>query len=174
MKQKLLLAAIMASLAGATAAEVYRWVDQNGVVNYGTAPPAGVKASPLDPGKVRLSVVASPPRPDRPAEPGSADLRARISRLESQLEEERRLRALADAAEADRLARARTECEAQRRLNCETDPFGPQEAAILVHPVRRPIFFSHDAPGFHRRPTAPHATDEPRAVRRSVTRRIDR
>ena len=107
MKQKLLLAAIMASLAGATAAEVYRWVDQNGVVNYGTAPPAGVKASPLDPGKVRLSVVASPPRPDRPAEPGSADLRARISRLESQLEEERRLRALADAAEADRLARAR-------------------------------------------------------------------
>lgn len=174
MKLKLLLAAILTSLAATTVADVYRWVDQNGVVNYGSAPPAGVKAVPLDTDKSRFSVVAAPSGPDKPSEKGTADLRARIGRLENQLEEERRLRALADAAEADRLARARAECEVQRRLNCDTDPYERQEATILVHPVRRPIYFSHDAPGFHRHAPAPRVSDDSRAVRRSVARRLDR
>jgi len=174
MQKVLLFAALLASLTGTAAAEVYRWIDQNGVVNYGSAPPAGVKASPVDTDRARVSVVPAPPRPAGSTELGQADLRTRINRLENQLDEERRLRALADAAEADRLARARAECEAQRRLNCDTDPYGRQETTILVHPVRRPVFFRHDVPGFHPRPPAPQASGEPRAVRRSVVHQPDR
>lgn len=174
MQKNLLLAAVLALFAGTVAAEVYRWIDRNGVVNYGSAPPAGVNASLIDTDKAQVSVVPAPSRPAGSTKPGEADLRARIGRLENQLEEERRLRTLADAAEADRLARARAECEAQRRLNCDTDPYGRQEAAILVHPVRRPVFFRHDVPGFHPLPPAPQVSGEPRAVRRSVVRQPDR
>jgi Domain of unknown function (DUF4124) len=37
------------ALAGAAAAQQYKWTDQNGKVQYGDIPPPGVKATPLRP-----------------------------------------------------------------------------------------------------------------------------
>ncbi len=35
-------------IAGATSAQVYRWVDEKGVTHYGAQPPQGAKASAVD------------------------------------------------------------------------------------------------------------------------------
>lgn len=130
----LLLLALNAS------ADVYRWVDEHGVVNYGGNPPAGSKAKLLDAENARVSIVPAPGKPATTVQSGEqAALRERLGKLESQLDEERRLRALAQASEADQLARARADCEVQRRLNCDSDPYGRYEPTVIVHPIRRAI-----------------------------------
>ena len=154
----LLLLAIDAS------AEVYRWVDEHGVVNYGSRPSAGIGAIPVDTDDARVSVVPAPPKPDAtaPASAGQAALRDRLRRVELQLDEERRQRALAQAAQADQLARARADCETQRRLNCGTDPYGFNEPTVIVNPVRRPIIFRPHRPPGHQ-PRQPVSHPEPSA-----------
>lgn len=140
-------------------AEVYRWVDEHGVVNYASRPPAGSRARPVNTDEARLSVVPAPARPGAtaPATAEQAALRDRLRRVELQLEEERRQRALAQAAEADRLARARADCEAQRRLNCDIDPYGFNEPTVMVSPVRRPIIVKpHRPPGHRPEPRTSH------------------
>jgi hypothetical protein len=47
MRKALFLAALL--LASAASAQQYKWVDQNGKVQYGDLPPPGVKATPLKP-----------------------------------------------------------------------------------------------------------------------------
>lgn len=59
-----LLCALLWSLAGANfaAADVYRWVDASGVVNYGALPPEGVNATLVSrskSGRLRTSTAAS-------------------------------------------------------------------------------------------------------------------
>ncbi len=149
--------AVLMLLAMNASAEVYRWVDEHGIVNYGSRPPAGSKARQVDADSARVSVVPSPTKPPATASPEQAALRERLGKLESQLEEERRLRALAQATEADQLVRARADCEAQRRLNCDTDPYGRHEPTVIVSPVRRPILMkSHRSPGLRPEQPAPH------------------
>lgn len=150
----LLLTAVNAS------GEVYRWVDEHGIVNYGSRPPPGSKAKSVNTDSTRVSVVPAPAKPAMvaPASAEQAALRERVGKLESQLEEERRLRALAEAADGDQIARARADCEAQRRLNCDTDPYGRSEPAVILHPLRRPIFVKpHRPPGHWFQQPAPRA-----------------
>ena len=152
--------AVLLLLAMNASAQVYRWVDEHGVVNYGSRPPAGSKAKPVNADDTRVSVVPAPAKPAAvaPASGEQAALRERLGKLESQLEEERRLRAQARAAEDDQLARARADCEAQRRLNCETDPYGRYEPTVIVSPVRRPIVVKpHRPPGHRPQQPLPHA-----------------
>lgn len=156
--------ALLFLLAVNASAEVYRWVDEHGVVNYGSSPPAGSKAKAIDADRARLSVVPAPAKPAAPA-PASAEqaaLRERLGKLESQLEDERRLRAQTQATQAEELARARADCEAQRRLNCDTDPYGRFEPTVIFSPVRRPIVFKPHRPPGHR-PEQPVARPEPSA-----------
>lgn len=144
-------------------AEVYRWVDERGVVNYGSRPPAGSKAKPVESDNGRVSVVPAPAKPAAAA-PGSAEqtaLRERVGRLESQLEDERRQRALTQAAESERLARARADCEAQRRLNCDTDPYAQYEPGVIVGPLRRPPVFKPRHPPGQRPPQAGYDREPP-------------
>jgi hypothetical protein len=59
----LVLGIALAPLATPAAGQVYKWVDANGVVNYGDRPPATAgKAKPLDEANARLSVVPGMPR----------------------------------------------------------------------------------------------------------------
>jgi Domain of unknown function (DUF4124) len=52
---------VFLSLAGLPAqAQIFRWVDERGVVNYASAPPAGVRATPVDTG-------GQPPVPSAPS-----------------------------------------------------------------------------------------------------------
>lgn len=56
---RLLFAVLLGlALAPASAAELYKWVDEHGVVNYGDAPPAGARqVRALDEDRSSLSIV---------------------------------------------------------------------------------------------------------------------
>lgn len=161
--------AVLLLLAVSASAEVYRWVDERGVVNYGSRPPPGSKAKPVSADDSRVRVVPAPAKPaaTTPASAEQTAVRDRLGRLESQVEEERRLRALAQAAEADQHARARADCEAQRRLDCEGDPYGRNQPTVIVGPVRRPIIVKPHRPPGHR-PRQDALQREPSAPMRST------
>jgi hypothetical protein len=64
------------ALAGSAFAQQYKWVDQNGKVQYGDAPPPGVKAAPLraPPGPAAVSSAPSgtAAKKDKPLSPEEA------------------------------------------------------------------------------------------------------
>lgn len=146
-----LLTAALLLLAPPAGAEVYRWIDRDGIVNYGSEVPAGVDAVKLDGQASRISIIPGPPKTAATSAAALEQeaLRARLWRLERELDDQRRMRALAYAADAEELARARADCEAQRRVNCDTDPYGRYEASVAVQPVWRPFYRSPDRFGFH-------------------------
>jgi hypothetical protein len=77
----------------AAAPATYKWIDERGVVNYGNAPPAaGRDVRRLDENASRVSTIESVPPAQRAREEESL-LRARIARLEAELEAERLRRA---------------------------------------------------------------------------------
>lgn len=79
----------------AAVSATYRWVDERGVVNYGNAPPAaGRDVRRLDENAARVSTIEAVPQAQREREEAYL-LRARIARLEAELEEQRRARAAA-------------------------------------------------------------------------------
>jgi hypothetical protein len=93
----------LAALAGeppAAHAALYKWVDENGVVNYGDTPPPGARRlTQLDESASTLSVVPAIPREelDRLRE---RETQARVERLEREVDE-LRARATAPAPAAD-------------------------------------------------------------------------
>ena len=115
-------------------AEIYKWVDQKGVTNYSSAPPASGKARTLAPGAAAVSVYPAPP--PRDAERADAAMQARIERLENELLAERRARQTSTRAESDRRRLAYEQCLRDRRVDCDlvrdglpaTDYFTPYYA----------------------------------------------
>jgi hypothetical protein len=90
-----LLAAAAMPLAAAPA--TYKWIDERGVVNYGNVPPpAGRDVRRLDESASRVSTIESVP-PAQRAREDEFLLRARIARLEAELEAERLRRAVTPA-----------------------------------------------------------------------------
>ena len=63
--KKAILFAVACAFAAAATAQQYKWTDKNGRVQYGDAPPPGVRATPLRP---------PPPAPAaaKPADPNAA------------------------------------------------------------------------------------------------------
>jgi len=71
----------------------YKWIDDKGVVNYGNAPPAAARqVKRLDEEAARVSTIQAVPRAQLEREKDFL-LRARIARLEEELEAQRRARA---------------------------------------------------------------------------------
>ena len=79
----------------ALAAATYKWVDERGVVNYGNAPPTAARqVKQLNEEDSRVSTIPSAPRAQVEGESDRL-LRARVARLEEELEDLRRARAAA-------------------------------------------------------------------------------
>jgi hypothetical protein len=79
----------------AATAATYRWVDERGVVNYGDTPPAAARqVRQLDEENSRVSTIPAPPRAQVERESDRL-LRARVARLEEELDDLRRTRAAA-------------------------------------------------------------------------------
>lgn len=130
-------------------AQVYKWVDERGVVNYSNEPPKDVvrtkKAEPVR--DDRLSVYqtpreALPQTPPPSASAGSsrpADvLRDRIELLERELAIERRQRAMSAEDEADRKRRLYEQCVINRGVDCDAINGRPGAApTVLIVPQRR-------------------------------------
>jgi hypothetical protein len=118
MKTTLILAIALAFSAAAMAQQ-YKWVDQNGRIQYGDAPPPGVKATPLRP----------PPGPAAQPSAKAADTKAAakkgpLSPAEQEAEYRRRQmeaeREQGKRAEADQQAAAKRENCARAQENLRT------------------------------------------------------
>jgi hypothetical protein len=70
---------------GTAAADLYRWVDAKGVVNYSNIPPQGVEATQIPETQPTVSVI---PPPERQAELRQAAHEAELLRRLEQLEDE--------------------------------------------------------------------------------------
>jgi hypothetical protein len=102
----LLAGALLAAPLGARA-DTYKWTDERGVTTYGGKPPAGARnVRRVDINAGTLSIVPAPPR--REAPPPVVRLEAPLPGALDQ----------AAAAEADRRARWREQCIAERRVDC--------------------------------------------------------
>lgn len=96
-KPLFLVAIMLLALSGASAAQVYKWVDEDGGVHYGERPPADTSAQSIDPGNTQASPEA-------------------LKRLENQQRRAEQLRLQREEAEAREAAR-REEARL-RRENC--------------------------------------------------------
>lgn len=126
-------------LASPAAAQVYKWVDERGVVNYGSEPPPGRPAKELPKEGEGISIVPAPPPPPPAAPQSRSD--ERIERLEEALAAERAARAEQEQAAADRLRAAIAECERNHGIDCAQNPYQSAEGyGYAYYPsVRRPI-----------------------------------
>ena len=112
----------VALASGPATAEVYKWVDKNGVVNYSSTAPKSVSVKKVD--EDQISIVPVPPaiRAATSAASNQA-LRQKVERLERELERERR----ADQSnmlipfgerQQEAFERWQEKCRADRRVDC--------------------------------------------------------
>lgn len=137
------LAALLA--AGGVHAQVYKWTDERGVVNYSsTPPPPGRSARIVNEESGRVSTIPADPAAAAGA-PGDRALRDRVGRLEQDLARERQAAAAGDAAAAEAYQRWLAQCRADRRTDCDSpnpsyhDPgYGYVYPPGVVRPLPRP------------------------------------
>lgn len=146
MLRRLLVPCVVAWLAGAPAAwaQVYKWTDERGSVNYGNKPPPNARNVTLvreDDGRVSTVPGLSPEAME--SQQNRADQR-RIDRLERDLEAQRRAnRAAGSGAEYQAW---RDQCLAERRVDCDdpnrgviyTPGYVPGYPVYPVPPIARP------------------------------------
>lgn len=117
----LLMVGVCSTFAATQAwAQIYKWVDDGGVVNYSSQLPANRKAKELDPSAITVSVYEAPKPGQGAAATRSevASLGNKIDGLERQLEAERQARQYATDADARALQAAYDQCVAQRGVDC--------------------------------------------------------
>jgi uncharacterized protein DUF4124 len=156
-------------LAAAPAlAQVYKWVDDKGVVNYSTEAPPNRKATQLDPKASRLSIVSSEdaqkPTLTTLASANEQVLSQKIDRLERKLDAERYARAASEAQAQTAADSWYQQCLRDRRVDCDyagMDPYayGPSYGYGPVAVARRHPF--HDRVMHHRPIAAPRTGGRP-------------
>lgn len=157
--------ALLAVLAGALLlapgahAQVYKWVDDKGVVNYSSSPPPkGKNAVRLNEDTGRVTTVPTPEARRDEAAAADPALRRRVEQLEREAAAQRQAAAQQDAAAYEAQRRWIEQCRAERRVDCD-DPnrgaFAPGYDYYGYPPVVRPPI---GAPG---RPLVPPATYRP-------------
>jgi hypothetical protein len=121
------LAALLV-LAPAAHAEIYKWVDDKGVVNYSnTPPPANRKSVKLDEEQGRVSTIEAYDYSKSGAPRREQALQERVARLEQEVARARQTAALDAAAAAEAYRAWREQCIAQRRVDCD----GPYAASFV-------------------------------------------
>lgn len=127
--------------SGLARAEIFKWVDERGVVNYGSAPPSKFQAKALDPQASAVSVLPAPPRAAA-AEDEDAELRERLDRLESELEQQQRARVADAEAQARQEEARRAACERDRVVDCDAEwRGGVGYPGVVV--VRQPLHWQY-------------------------------
>jgi hypothetical protein len=152
-------------LAAAPAwAQVYKWVDDKGVVNYSSQPPANRKSVLLDPNLVSVSTYTPEETPTRSAETKASAkermLAERIASLERKLDAERFHRQSLADAQATALERRYEQCLRDRRVDCDYAgidpyyaPYGP--TVVVFRPPLRTRVPARSALIFTPKPSRP-------------------
>jgi hypothetical protein len=112
-----LVAAFVA--APAAYAQVYKWTDDKGVVNYSSTPPDNRKSQKLDEDKGRVSTIEAQDLSKAEAASRERALRNRVDRLEQEAERNRQTAASQDAANAEAFRQWRERCISERRTDCD-------------------------------------------------------
>jgi hypothetical protein len=129
-------------------AQVYKWVNDEGVVNYSSQRPANRKSVLLDPNSVSVSTYTPDPTLKRTAETTASvnekALAERVASLERKLDAERYTRL--SLADAQALERQYQQCLRDRRIDCDYagsdpyyTPYGPTVVVFRPHLRARPI-----------------------------------
>jgi uncharacterized protein DUF4124 len=123
-------------VAAPAAAQVYKWVDDKGVVNYSNEAPPNRNSTVLDAKASRISVYT----PDDALKRGGASeasLSEKIDRLERRLDAERYARQRAADQQTQVMDDRYDQCLRDRRVDCDYGdpyyaPYGP--AIVMVRP----------------------------------------
>ncbi|HUL92748.1 MAG TPA: DUF4124 domain-containing protein [Burkholderiales bacterium] len=130
-----------AVLAAPALAQVYKWVDEKGVVNYSSEAPASRDSTVLDPKAVRVSTYSTEEAPKLAAGTlttvGERALSEKIDRLERKLDAERYARSVSDAQAQAAADSTYQQCLRDRRVDCDyagSDPYyyGPFYGTVVV------------------------------------------
>lgn len=135
-------------------AQVYKWIDEKGVVNYSSEAPADRKVTQLDPKAARVSIIGTDDSAKRTATgPGSINERVlseKIDRLERKLDQERYARSVSDAQAQTAADSWYQQCLRDRRVDCDyagMDPYyygyGPYYGYWPVVAAKRRPFRDH-------------------------------
>lgn len=146
----LYITALISFSMTATADTVHRWKDDNGVINYGDTPPAGVRSTPVqtvDPLKVTQPAGATVDAQAAPGSPADLDRNAVRDEIEQALRRQSANQAAeARAQEENARLASRKRCEAQRRVDCD-DPaalddslYGVPPRIVRHHFPTRPLY----------------------------------
>jgi len=145
-------AALVVILLGAAPgwAQVYKWVDDKGVVNYSSEPPAARKSVLLDPNSVSVSTYTPDQALKKTAETTASVneriLAERIASLERKLDAERYTRLSLADGQSRALDGQYEQCLRDRRVDCDysgidpySTPYGPTVVALRPRLRARPI-----------------------------------
>jgi len=151
----------IAFLAAAPAiAQVFKWVDDKGVVNYSDEAPANRNSRLLDPKSARVSTYTTDDVQKRaaatPASANDGALSEKIDRLERKLDAERYARNLSDAQMQTTANAWYERCVRDRRVDCDyagTDPYPYYDTAY--YPYYFGTVVAARPHGVHPRPNGP-------------------
>jgi hypothetical protein len=143
--QLIALGAALAFPLGALA-QVYKWTDDKGVVNYSSTPPDNRKSQKLEEDKGRVSTIESVDYSRPEAARKEQALKDRIDKLEQDAQRNRQTAGAQDAAAAEAQRVWRERCIAERRTDCDNpnpsvyDPgyYTPYITRPGVAPAQRP------------------------------------
>jgi hypothetical protein len=110
---------ITLALPLAAPAQVYKWTDDKGVVNYSSTPPDNRKSQKLDEDKGRVSTIEAQDLSKAEAASRERALRNRVDRLEQDAERNRQTAAAQDVANAEAFRQWRERCISERRTDCD-------------------------------------------------------
>ena len=106
-------------------AEVYKWIDKDGVVNYSSTPPKSIPAKTVNQDQISIVPLAPPLRASNPREQA---LRLKVDRLEQELDRERRYDQGSTVVpyserQDEAFRRWQEQCRTERRVDCDRDTY---------------------------------------------------
>jgi uncharacterized protein DUF4124 len=162
-------------LAAAPAfAQVFKWVDDKGVVNYSDEAPASRNSRQLDPKSTRVSTYTTDDAQKRAAttlaSANESALSEKIDRLERKLDAERYARNLSDAQMQTAANALYERCVRDRRVDCDyagTDPYPYYDTAY--YPYYYGTVVAARPHRVHPRPMVPRQGTAPKPAPRSAS-----
>lgn len=103
-------------------AQVYKWTDDKGVVNYSSTPPDNRKSQKLDEDKGRVSTIEAQDFSKTDAARKEQALKERVDRLEQDAQRNRQTATAQEFAAVEAQRQWRERCIADRRTDCD-DPY---------------------------------------------------
>lgn len=123
-------------------AQVYKWTDDKGVVNYSSSPPDNRKSQKLDEDKGRVSTIEAQDFSKSDAARREQALKDRVDKLEQDAQRNRQSAAAQDFAAAEAQRQWRERCITERRTDCD-DPYAGYDSGYYtpygVRPGVRPL-----------------------------------